>query len=178
MQEERKRGNSPDGLVVRPAEPGDFDEILRLNEESVHFLSPLTREKLEHLHDEAETHKVIVGSDGKVYAFCLTFREGADYDSVNYRWFSDRYKNFLYVDRVVVDVNHQASGLGRLLYDDVFMHAKETGVPMVTAEIDIEPPNPVSLKFHRRYGFREVGVQKVAGGKKSVSLQISEIQKD
>jgi predicted GNAT superfamily acetyltransferase len=45
----------------------------------------------------------------------------------------------------------------------------------VTAEIDIEPPNPVSLKFHERFGFKEVGKQAVAGGKKIVSLQAAKI---
>ena len=30
-------------IEVRPAEPADFEEILRLNEESVHFLSPRSR---------------------------------------------------------------------------------------------------------------------------------------
>jgi predicted GNAT superfamily acetyltransferase len=37
-----------------------------------------------------------------IAAFLLAFREGAGYDSVNYRWFAQRYERFLYVDRVVV----------------------------------------------------------------------------
>ncbi|MGI6732624.1 MAG: GNAT family N-acetyltransferase [Anaerovoracaceae bacterium] len=160
------------GVTVRSARPEDFDRILQLNEESVHFLSPLTREKLEHLHSQAELHKVAV-MKGEILAFCLAFREGADYDSVNYLWFTDHYPSFLYVDRVVVDLGKQSLGLGSLLYEEVFRHARETGVPLVTAEIDIEPPNPVSLKFHEKFGFHEVGRQEVANGKKVVSLQIA-----
>ena len=161
-------------LVVRYANPNDFDQILRLNEELVHFLSPLTKEKLEQLHNQSEIHQV-VSEDEKIYAFCLALREGKDYDSVNYRWFSDHYPRFLYVDRVVVDIDYQALGLGKLLYEEVFKHARNTNVPIVTAEIDIKPPNPVSLKFHERYGFKEVGQQKVADGKKNVSLQVLEL---
>lgn len=161
-------------VTVRLARPEDFERILQLNEESVHFLSPLTREKLEHLHSQAELHKVVV-VDGKILAFCLAFRERADYDSVNYLWFSDHYPSFLYVDRVVVDLRKQASGMGSLLYEEVFRHARETGVPLVTAEIDIEPPNPVSLKFHEKFGFHEVGRQEVANGKKVVSLQTAKL---
>lgn len=161
-------------IEVRPAEPADFEEILRLNEESVHFLSPMSRERLEHLDEESELNKVLV-KDGRVVAFCLAFREGADYDSVNYLWFAAHYPEFLYVDRVVVDINKQSYGFGSLLYKDVFKHAGETGVPIVTAEIDIAPPNPVSLKFHEKFGFHEVGRQEVAGGTKIVSLQIAEL---
>jgi predicted GNAT superfamily acetyltransferase len=62
-----------------------------------------------------------------------------------------------------------------LLYEEVLKHARNTNVPIVTAEIDIKPPNPVSLKFHERYGFKEVGQQKVADGKKIVSLQVLEL---
>ncbi len=161
-------------MTVRSAESQDFEAILRLNEESVHFLSPLWHEKLEHLIAEAELSKV-VESHGEILAFCFAFREGADYDSVNYLWFARHYPSFLYVDRVVVDLRKQAAGLGSLLYEEVFRHARNTGVPLVTAEIDIEPPNPVSLKFHEKFGFQEVGRQEVGGGKKVVSLQVAKL---
>ena len=166
--------NSMAGATVRCAEPEDFVEILRLNEESVHFLSPMSREKLERMYKEAELCKVVI-SQGEILAFCLAFREGADYDSVNYLWFASHYPSFLYVDRVVVDLKKQTTGLGSLLYEEVFRHARETGVRIVTAEIDIAPPNPVSLKFHEKFGFKEVGRQEVAGGTKVVSLQIANL---
>ena len=159
---------------IRPATPLDYEQILRLNEESVHFLSPLSKEKLTHLHKESEILKV-VEINGSVEAFVLALREGKDYDSVNYTWFEKNYDKFLYIDRVVVSVKKQNSGLGKLLYEEVFKHAKLTCVPVVTAEIDIEPANPISLKFHEKFGFKEVGKQAVAGGKKNVSLQASQI---
>ena len=161
-------------VMIRNAGTGDFSEILRMNQESVHFLSPMGMEKLEHLDQESNYHKVVV-VDGKIVAFCLAFREGADYDSVNYQWFSREFDQFLYVDRVVVDIAMQGHGLGELIYQDVFQHAADSQVPRVTAEIDFQPPNPVSLKFHEKFGFREVGRQEVYGGEKVVSLQSAEI---
>lgn len=158
--------------IIRQANAADFVSILRMNEELVHFLSPLIEEKLKHLDEECEMH-LVAEKDGKINAFCLAFREGADYDSVNYLWFQKHYKKFLYVDRVVVDLSTRAAGLGKLLYDEVFKHAKATGVPIITAEIDVEPPNPVSLSFHEKFGFSEVGRQEVGRGKKVVSLQMS-----
>ena len=62
-------------------------------------------------------------------------------------------------------------GLGRALYDAVFVQASRSQLPWVTCEYDIEPPNPASERFHRGFGFTEVGRQSVAGGRKQVSLQ-------
>ncbi|NLK64619.1 MAG: GNAT family N-acetyltransferase [Tissierellia bacterium] len=166
-----------DTRQIRPATPEDYEQILKLNEESVHFLSPLSKERLTHLHQQSEILKVIE-VDGLVEAFVLALREGKDYDSVNYIWFTKNYNKFLYIDRVVVSVKKQGSGLGKLLYEEVFKHAKSIEIPVVTAEIDIEPPNPVSLKFHEKFGFKEVGKQSVAGGKKIVSLQAAPIEAD
>lgn len=161
-------------IDIRPATLEDFGEILRINEESVHFLSPLTMEKLKHLNEECEIHLVAV-EDEKVLAFCLAFREGANYDSINYLWFKNHYKNFLYIDRVVVDVNEREKGLGNRIYEEIFKRGKEYKIQVITAEIDISPPNPVSLEFHKKFGFHEVGKQDVAGGRKIVSLQAAEI---
>lgn len=161
-------------MTLRPATPDDFPAVLALNEESVHYLSPLTLERLIHLDHEAELHMVLEDA-GTVVAFLLAFREGAAYDSVNYCWFADRYGCFLYVDRVVVSQARQGSGAGRRLYEHVFAHAVATQVPMVTCEFDVDPPNPVSERFHAKFGFREVGQQRVAGGKKAVSLQAADV---
>ena len=157
-------------MIIRKAENKDLNKILELNEESVHFLSPLTMEKLEHLVSQSELLEV-VEVDGEVEAFVLTITEGKDYDSVNYLWFAAHYERFLYIDRVVVSVKMNGKGLGGMLYKSVFEYAKQKNIPFVTAEIDINPPNPGSLSFHEKYGFKEVGKQTVAGGTKVVSLQ-------
>ena len=159
-------------IIVRKLENDDYNRILQLNEESVDFLSPLTNDKLDNLISQADLI-IVVEVDGYVEAFVLTLREGKKYDSVNYLWFSNNYDEFIYIDRVVVSLNMQGKGLGNILYESVFDHARLTGVPYVTAEIDISPPNPKSLKFHEKFGFKEVGKQTVAKGKKVVSLQTS-----
>jgi predicted GNAT superfamily acetyltransferase len=66
-------------------------------------------EHLAHLHGQAAYHRVTeVGPS--VAAVLLAFREGADYDSPNYRWFAKRYDSFLYIDRVVVSASHRRRG--------------------------------------------------------------------
>ena len=155
---------------LRNAAVPDFPRILELNEESVHHLSPLTPERLQWLHAAAAYHRVAVDG-GEVVAFLLALREGGTYDSPNYLWFAESYDRFLYVDRVVVSSLSQGIGIGRRLYADLFSFAKQSQVTRVTCEYDIEPPNEASRRFHEALGFREVGTQSVAAGKKRVSLQ-------
>jgi predicted GNAT superfamily acetyltransferase len=160
--------------MIRNAIADDFPAILGLNAESVHFLSPLDAVRLRHLHAQAAYHRV-VEHEGKVAAFLLAFREGADYDSPNYRWFAQHYARFLYIDRIVVAASARGLGFGAQLYDDILMFAAAKNAARLTAEFDVEPPNPVSAAFHRRFGFREVGTQWIGGDKKQVSLQAREL---
>ena len=180
-------------MEIVNAEKKHFPEILRLNEELVQYLSPMDEARLDHLYNESALHLVVEGDGvgdgaedgtgdgvgdgdgGGVLAFLLAFREGADYDSVNYQWFENHYEKFLYIDRVVVDSLAQGHGIGNLIYDYIFSYARANDIPFVTAEIDIQPANPISLKYHEKYGFKEVGRQEVANGKKVVSLQISQL---
>lgn len=157
-------------ITIRPASPNDAKEILRLNEESVHFLSPLDAESLLRLASMAEIYWV-AEEGGKLVAFMLAFREGKDYASPNYQWFARKYPRFIYVDRVVVCSTQRAKGIGKALYDAALAHARKTGVNYFVCEYDLEPPNPASEKFHAGFGFTEVGRQWVADGKKCVSLQ-------
>ena len=161
--------------MIRDATASDFPAILALNAESVHFLSPLDEARLQSLQTQAAYHRV-VEIDGEVAAFLLVLREGADYDSPNYLWFAQRYPQFLYVDRIVVDARRQGQGLAARLYDNLLEFAKTSGIAQLTCEFDLDPPNPASAKFHARYGFREVGKQWLGGGKKQVSLQARAIE--
>ena len=155
---------------IRDCTQADYPALLRLNLESVHFLSPLTRERLATLHAASwYCRALVVGPE--VLGFLLAFKEGVDYDSPNYRWFAARYPEFLYIDRVVVDTEARGQRIGWRLYEDLFARARARGFKRITCEFDIEPPNEASRRFHERFGFHEVGTQRVAGGKKAVSLQ-------
>ena len=156
--------------TIREAGSADFDAILALNAESEHFLSALDDARLRRLHAQAAYHRVVTESPGDVIAFLLAFREDAEYDSPNFRWFTRQYPQFLYIDRVVVARAAQGRGLGARLYDDIIAFAAARAITPLTCEFDIDPPNPASERFHGRYGFREVGRQRLASGKQ-VSLQ-------
>lgn len=142
--------------MIRDAQPADFPAISALNEQSVQFLSPMSEARLAQLHGWAAYHRV-VETGGEVAAFLIAFREGARYDSPNYRWFSERYASFVYIDRVVVAAAHRRQALGAALYRDVFAFARAQGAASVTCEFTVDPPNEASRRFHAKFGFREVG---------------------
>ena len=160
-------------LAIRAAEERDFPAVLALNEESVEVLAPMTHERLEKLHRTASLHWV-VEDDDRVVGFVMAFREGIEHESVNYRWFAERYPKFLYVDRVVVGSDTRGVGAGTQLYERLFAYARAAGVETVTAEFDIDPPNPASARFHAKFGFHEVGRQVVPYGMKEVSMQVAD----
>lgn len=160
--------------MIRDATPSDYPAILALNLASEHLLAPLGLEHLAHLHAMADRLRV-VELDGTVVAFLLVLREGAAYDSPNYRYFAARRDKFLYVDRIVVGDGHRGGRWGSALYEELLDAARAGGVPSVTCEIDAEPPNEASRRFHARFGFQEIGRQWVAEGRKQVSLQEAKV---
>jgi len=96
-------------------------------------------------------------SDGEVVGFVLCLLPGTAYGSLNYAWFNERYTDFLYVDRIAVAAAHRDCGVGSRLYARIIEEAGRRGVP-IAAEVSLVPPNPGSMRFHRRHGFEEVGV--------------------
>ena len=161
-------------MQIRDAVEADFGGILALNEAEVVQTSPMDRARLSELDRLAAVHWV-AEVEGQVVAFLLAMREGAAYDSENYRWFAARYPRFLYVDRIVVDAAHAGQGIGARLYRRLFDHACANGIAQIACEYNLEPPNPASQAFHARFGFVGVGQQQVAGGHKTVSLQLAAV---
>lgn len=149
--------------IVRVS-PQDEPEILALNNEHAAELSWLEAARLSFLLGEAFYARRI----GALEAFIMTFDQDANYDSPNFLWFRERYKRFVYVDRVVVAGHARGRGHARRLYEDLFDHVSRAGQTIVTCEVNAEPPNPASDAFHAALGFVEVGDAVIHGGKKAV----------
>ena len=101
---------------------------------------------------------VIVVRKLEIVGFILLMREKEDYDSLNYDFYNSQGVPFLYVDRIAINKNHRRKGLGRLLYQKTFEIAKELDV-MTCCEVNTQPRNDPSLKFHKSFGFEEVGTK-------------------
>lgn len=158
---------------LRPLDAADLAGVLALNQDHVPQVGPLDAARLRSIVDECTLALVVAdpdGAGGDVDAVVLVLGPGASYDSPNYRWFAERYEDFRYVDRIAVADGAHRRGLGRRLYTAVFDHARAEGAPVVTAEVNLEPPNPASLAFHAALGFVEVGQQDTYDATVRVSL--------
>lgn len=161
-------------IVTRPAVRADFEAICALNLAEVRHTSAMDLTRLAELDAISCYHKVVC-LDGTVSAFLLAMCNGCAYRNENFAWFSDRYRRFIYVDRVVVSSAARGLRLGSLLYEDIFRHARANAIPLVTCEYNLDPPNEPSRLLHDRFGFKEQGTQRVANGTKRVSLQVAEV---
>lgn len=156
--------------AIRDANAGDFPVICALNLAAVEHTSPMDLARLDVLARLACYHKVACVA-GQVCAFLLAMRSGAAYENDNFNWFTRKYADFIYIDRIVVSAASRGLRLGTLLYEDLFHYARENGVAFVTCEYNLSPPNEPSRLFHDKFGFTQQGTQWVANHTKLVSLQ-------
>lgn len=161
--------------MIRHATEQDFEQILALNQAFVHLTSDMDRIKLTQLVEQSYYCKV-VELHGEIAAFLLAFAPDAQYESVNYQWFQQRYVSFVYIDRIVVDTQFQGKKLGAALYKDLFADATQHGIQCAVCEYNSEPVNLGSQKFHQTFGFIEVGSQRISA-EKVVSMQLLELTK-
>ena len=144
--------------VVRNIEIADLPRVLKINNANTPGVSELTFTELETDLENSLHALAIDNEQGEVCAFCITFDPGAPDAGANHRWFSERYESFVYLDRIAIDSNHQNRGLGALLYQSVELHMQNSAEhSLLCCEVNLEPPNPGSLRFHQRIGFAEVG---------------------
>jgi uncharacterized protein len=165
-------------FLLRESAVADTEEITRINDSEIPNVTAISAEDLIKLSHQAFHFRVVESPSGKIAGFVLALHEKAIYSSLNFMWFKARYPRFSYVDRIVIYSPFQGLGLGRRLYEDLQRVAVELRSPILSCEVNIRPPNPASLNFHRQFGFREVGVQDTEGGKKTVSLMIKELTQD
>lgn len=149
-----------DAAALRNA-PELAEALLSLNNAHAVELSLLDAERLERMVDVAFVARRV----GLADALLITFDQDADYDSLNFLWFRDRYERFVYVDRVVTAEAARGRGLAGLLYRDLVDEARTAGHTVIVCEVNSDPPNPASEAFHRGFGFERVGEARLAGGK-------------
>ena len=151
--------------TVRNIEIADLARVLEINNANTPGVSELTMSELETDIENCLHALAIDNEHGEVCAFCITFDPGAPDAGANHQWFAERYKSFVYLDRIAIDSTHQNLGLGALLYQTVEQRMLNSAEhSLLCCEVNLEPPNPGSLRFHKRIGFTECGVESTAPG--------------
>ena len=154
-------------MKIRRFSREDLDALHLINEASVPGVGTLTRDRLAALVADSAATLVAVDTHEKPTGFVLVMLEGLGYESLNYRWLSERYDRFAYVDRIAVAEAARGRRIGEALYAAA-IEAFAGHRPFLLAEVNLEPPNPGSLRFHKRLGFREVGERWEADRSKGV----------
>ncbi|AYF99558.1 GNAT family N-acetyltransferase [Protaetiibacter intestinalis] len=154
---------------MRPVAVGDLAALVAINDAATPAVPVTPPDEFASLVADS-TLALVAERDAVPVGFVLAMVPGLDYASENYRFFSARSDDFLYIDRIVLAPAARGAGLGRELYGRVFDAARARGASEVTCEVNVEPPNPESLAFHAAMGFAEVGRQATKGGAIVVAL--------
>ncbi len=155
-------------MQIKNVTSDDFVDVLRLNEDSLPHVSRIGTDDLQWFADNAVYFRMI-RIDERLAGFLIGLRPGTTYASPNYRWFCDNYDDFAYIDRVAVADWARRRGIANSLYKD-FAHS-QTGVAVITCEVNIRPSNYGSMRFHERQGFKRIGSQIIDDGQKEVAYQ-------
>ena len=142
------------GGLLEPMREADRIDVLALNDRFQHLTAPLDLAGLRRL-EAAGTVEVIRAGDGFA-GFVVTLPDDADHESANLAWFRERFDGFVYLDRIIVHEDFLRQGLGGRVYDEIEARTARRS-PLLTLEVNIDPPNEPSLAFHAGRGFEQVG---------------------
>ena len=149
--------------------------LMEINNAAVPDVGVLTATKAQWLAD----HVVLPGLallDGRQAGVVVVLGDNCGYDSSYYRWFTERYRNFLYIDRIVVADWTRGRGVAQALYQAIDRLAAEQQMAVV-ADVYSEPPNTPSLNFHRKMGFEEIGYQYFPAINKTAAKFIKDVER-
>lgn len=160
--------------TIRDARTEDHDAIRRINAANEPEVGPLDDDRLALFAAGAARFQVVV-TGGEPLGVFVGLPEGVAYSSPNYRWFTERHSRFAYVDRIAIEPTLRGRGCADALYESFEAWGRETGRPLVCAEVNTVPANPRSLRFHQRRGFDVVAETSPYGGEERVAMLVKQL---
>ncbi|MFM7870974.1 MAG: GNAT family N-acetyltransferase [Actinomycetota bacterium] len=151
-------------MRIRDLTSADLERMWAINQANVPALGEETSDSLDQIM-EWSSMAIGVDVDDTLVGFCLVLDPDRPYPSPNYLWFQERYTNFVYLDRVGFAAEYRSQGYGAALYAEVERRAGLSQRSSFTLEVNLDPPNDGSIRFHQRLGFVEVGRQWTPSGK-------------
>ena len=154
----------------------DRDEltlISKINEEAIPAVNTVSKKEFIWFYENSIYFKKVTVK--KILAgFLLVLPMNIPYKSLNYSWFSKRFNDFAYIDRIAVKEEYKSLGIGTLLYSDL-EQSLPTDIKIIACEYNIKPLNKVSQNFHQKMEYKNVGTQFTENNTKEVSLMIKKI---
>jgi predicted GNAT superfamily acetyltransferase len=160
-------------MLIRPAQPSDFTTILDINVAGQPGVYPLIQPELTHLLT-ASPYFWIAELDWQIVGYIIAYTAQDPCEGDEFAWFQQHVSDFLYIDQIAVAPSARRVQVGSHLYRHVEQFACARGLTHLVCEVNLDPPNPVSLNFHTKLGFVEVGVLVTQDGR-TVSLRQKEL---
>ncbi len=143
-------------METRPLSQNDVHSMWAINEQGLPGTGQVSEQEVSDLLN-LSTLSLGVFRNENLLGFVICLSPGTNYTSLNYAWFNEKYDDFIYVDRIAVSLDQRDKGIGSKLYEKVIDYSQANTIP-IAAEVNLNPPNPGSMRFHHRFGFEEVGV--------------------
>ena len=105
---------------------------------------------------ELSSTSLLAEYKNQIVGFVICFRENSIYGSENYKFFNNKKDKFIYIDRVVIKTGFRRMGFGTYIYRALDELASKELLP-ICCEVNSFPKNDISLNFHTKSGFEEVG---------------------
>ena len=105
---------------------------------------------------ELSSTSLLAEYEDQIIGFIICFRENSIYGSENYKFFNNKKNKFIYIDRVVIKTGFRRMGFGTHIYRLLDELAFKNLLP-ICCEVNSFPKNEISINFHTKIGFVEVG---------------------
>ena len=166
-----------DNIKLLPIDNSNVENCHAINEDNVPNVGTTTFEEFKALVENSDFHTCII-HENKVIGFIICFQDSSKTKSFmynlkhkNFNEFRNRLKNFMYIDRVAVDIEFRKIGIASSMYEKLLEFCLEFNIENLTAEINILPSrNEVSFHFHEKFDFVEIDTKKYSDDYE-VSLQ-------
>jgi len=144
--------------LTKPLSEKEIKEMHSINQENSPDVGDIPNiDQFQELTNLTETIYVFKDQE-KIIGFIFLMREGTTYQSENYKFISSKYDHFLYVDRIAIQSNYRRQGLAKKIYNKVIEDGKKLEFDIL-CEVNTRPRNDISLAFHKKMGFKEIGTQ-------------------
>lgn len=161
---------------IRPLTPSDCEEVLRINAESQPGVAHLDRTEFERLASLQNEHLVMGGPKNALVGYLLAFPSDTPYDGEEFISLTNTSPGpFIYIDQVAVSTDVRRTGAASRLYQATELAAQRRGIQVISCEVNLLPPNPGSLAFHRSKGFFQTGVMETQDGR-TVALMSKQLK--
>lgn len=152
----------PRSIIFEHPTESELIKVLERNNENSPALGKLDKLALSSLLKELLIPPLVKDQEtGEWVGILFLLNQKSRYESLNFQFFKERYREFFYVDRVAIFEDFKRMGYGSLIY-----HSLKKTLPkssFIALEVNLKPLNQASLDFHARQGFLPVGEGEVGG---------------